>query len=165
MIQPNYSYRAITNDPNEKKSVTDGFAKSTLWGFKVGIEEKSRVLIDATDFFLHDAHQVIQRLKGRRMGNFKVDKSRSAIYLPATMNFPENTEVEALMTFTGSNPGNYLRQVTPSANSITVRMHHSFVKLPEINILQENMILELDTMQCHSKIMQYLLMNQFIFDI
>ena len=131
LIQPNYSYRAITNDPNEKKSVTDGFAKSTLWGFKVGIEEKSRVLIDATDFFLHDAHQVIQRLKGRRMGNFKVDKSRSAIYLPATMNFPENTEVEALMTFTGSNPGSYLRQVTPSANSITVRMHHSFVKLPD----------------------------------
>ena len=82
-------------------------------------------------FFLHDAHQVIQRLKGRRMGNFKVDKSRSAIYLPATMNFPENTEVEALMTFTGSNPGSYVRQVTPSANSITVRMHHSFVKLPD----------------------------------
>ena len=63
LIQPNYSYRAITNDPNEKQSVTDAFAKSTLWGFKVVIEENSRILIDATDFFLHDAHQVVQRLK------------------------------------------------------------------------------------------------------
>lgn len=64
LIQPNYSYRANTSDPNEKQSVTDAFAKSTLWGFKVETEENNRVLIDATDFFLHDAHQVVTRLKG-----------------------------------------------------------------------------------------------------
>ena len=96
LIQPNYSYRAITNDLNEKQSVTDAFAKSTLWGFKVETEENNRVLIDATDFFLHDAHQVVTRLKGRKMGNYKLDKSRSAIYLPATLNFPNNSEIESL---------------------------------------------------------------------
>ena len=50
LIQQNYYYRANTNDPMEKKSVEDGFAKSTLWGFKVEAEEKTRVLVDATDF-------------------------------------------------------------------------------------------------------------------
>ena len=67
------------------------------------------------------------------MGNYKLDKSRSAIYLPATLNFPNNSEIESLITFTGSNPGGYIRQVTPTPTSITVRMHHSFVKLPDNN--------------------------------
>ena len=133
LIQPNYRYRANTNDLKEKQSVADGFAKSTLWGFKVSAETKDRVLVDATDFFLQDAHGIVSRLKNQKMGNYKVDKSRSAIHLPATMNFPKNTEVEALMTYTGTNPGRYVRQVTPTPTAMTVRLHHSFVKLPDGN--------------------------------
>ena len=72
------------------------------------------------------------------MGNYKVDKSRSAIHLPATMNFPNNTEVEALMTYTGSNPGKYVRQTTPTSIAITMRLHHSFVELPDDNYTPRN---------------------------
>ncbi len=133
LIQPNYRYRANTNDLKEKQSVADGFAKSTLWGFKVSAETEGRVLVDATDFFLQDAHGIVSRLKNQKMGNYKVDKSRSAIHLPATMNFPKNTEVEALMTYTGTNPGRYVRQVTPTPTAMTVRLHHSFVELPDDN--------------------------------
>ena len=89
LIQPNYRYRAITDDPKEKASVADGFAKSAIWGFKVAEEENGKVLVDATDFFLNDVHGITSRLKRQKMGNYKVDKSRSAIYLPATMNFPK----------------------------------------------------------------------------
>ena len=131
LIQQNYYYRANTNDPMEKKSVEDGFAKSTLWGFKVEAEEKTRVLVDATDFFLQDSHGVVTRLKNQKMGNYKVDKSRSAIYLPETQSFPNNTDVEAIMTYTGTNAGQYVRQVAPTAGAITVRLHHSFVELPD----------------------------------
>ena len=131
LIQQNYYYRANTNDPMEKKSVEDGFAKSTLWGFKVEAEEKTRVLVDATDFFLQDSHGVVTRLKNQKMGNYKVDKSRSAIYLPETRSFPNNTDVEAIMTYTGTNAGQYVRQVAPTAGAITVRLHHSFVELPD----------------------------------
>jgi hypothetical protein len=138
LIQPNYYYRANTSDPKEKQSVADGFAKSALWGFKVEAEEKSRVLVDATDFFLDDAHGIVTRLKNQKMGNYKVDKSRSAIHLPATMNFPNNTEVEALMTYTGTNPGKYVRQVTPTPSAMTVRLHHSFVELPDKNYTPRN---------------------------
>ncbi|MGY8780266.1 MAG: zinc-dependent metalloprotease [Fidelibacterota bacterium] len=133
LIQPNYRYRANTNDPKEKQSVADGFAKSALWGFKVEAEEKGRVLVDATDFFLDDAHGIVTQLKNQKMGSYKVDKSRSAIHLPATINFPKNTEVEALITYTGTNPGRYVRQVTPTPTAITVRLHHSFVGLPDEN--------------------------------
>ena len=138
LIQPNYRYRANTDDPKEKAAVADGFAKSTLWGFEVAAEQNGRALVDATDFFLADAHGVVAKLKAQKMGDYKVDKSRSAIHIPATMNFPENTEIEALMTYTGTDPGTYVRQVTPTPESITMRLHHSFVKLPDDNYTPRN---------------------------
>ncbi|GIS47635.1 MAG: hypothetical protein Ct9H90mP20_3050 [Candidatus Neomarinimicrobiota bacterium] len=133
MMQPNYTYRALTTDKKEKQSVAEGFAKSTLWGFEVAAEESGKVLVDATEFFLQDAHGVINRLKSRKMGSYKVDISRSSIYLPGTMNFPKNSNVETMLTYTGNNPGNYVRQVTPTPTAITVRLHHSFIQLPDNN--------------------------------
>ncbi|MFX7824698.1 DUF5117 domain-containing protein, partial [Acinetobacter baumannii] len=54
--------------------------------------------------------------------------------LPNTKNFPLNSEFEATITFTGgSDAGRYVTTVTPSAEAITVRMHHSFVQLPDNN--------------------------------
>jgi hypothetical protein len=54
------------------------------------------------------------------------------------MNFPNNTEVEALMTYKGSNPGKYVRQTTPTSIAITMRLHHSFVELPDGNYTPRN---------------------------
>ena len=133
MVQPNYSYRAISDDEDEKLAVEQAFAQSIIWGFKVEAVEKSNVLVDATSFYLRDAHNVIGRLKNRRQGNYKLDQSRSAIYLPRTRAFPKNIEVEATLTFTGDSPGNWLRSVTPTAQSATVRQHHSFIQLPDDN--------------------------------
>lgn len=133
MVQPNYSYRAITDNPKEKQSVRDAFAQSILWGFEVKAEEGNRVLIDMTDFLLRDAHGVAEELKENDEGSFSVDKSRSALYRKGTMNFPKNTEFEATLTFTGSNAGEQLRSVTPTSDAFTVRQHHSFVELPDDN--------------------------------
>ncbi|HEY2675522.1 MAG TPA: zinc-dependent metalloprotease, partial [Steroidobacteraceae bacterium] len=47
-----------------------------------------------------------------------------------TKNFPLNTEVEATLTFAGDEPGQWVKQVTPEPDAITVREHHSFVQLP-----------------------------------
>src|SRR5260370_24523446 len=41
-----------------------------------------------------------------------------------------NTEVEATRRFAGEEPGRWVRDVTHSPESITVREHHSFVQLP-----------------------------------
>lgn len=131
LIQPNYYYRSSTKNLKEKESVADGFAKSTLWGFEIEAEENGKVLVNATSFFLQDSHNIISRLKDQKMGDFKVDNDRSAIFLPSTMNFPKNTEIEALITYTGLNPGKYVQQVTPTPNAITLRLHHSFVELPD----------------------------------
>lgn len=133
MVQPNYRYRAITNNIDERTAVEQAFAQSVLWGFAVTAEEDGKVLVDATDFYLQDAHDVIGTLRSQQQGNYSLDKSRSAFYLPRTKNFPQNTEVEVTLTFTGQATGGYIRSVTPSPNNITVRQHHSFVQLPDNN--------------------------------
>jgi len=130
LVQPNYDYRAISNDTDEVRAVRESFAESVLWGFTVMAEDKGKVLVDATEFFLRDAHGVADRLQGARQGSYRLEASRSAIYLPRTKNFPKNTEVEATLTFAGRPEGGYVREVAPSPDSLTVRMHHSFVELP-----------------------------------
>ena len=131
MVQPNYAFRATTDNPDERRSVEEAFARSVLWGFKVEAEEGGRVLVDATDFALRDAHGVVSTLRRTRQGDFKLDASRSALYLPSLKAFPRNTEIEATLTFTGDNPGNWLRDVAPTPEAVTVRQRHSFVALPE----------------------------------
>jgi hypothetical protein len=130
LIQENLDFRAITNDADEKKAVHDSFAESVIWGFTAVAEEGARVLVDATDFFLRDAHGVTNALRRAKQGSFRLENSRSAIYLANTKNFPLNTEVEATLTFVGDDPGAWVRSVTPDPQAITVREHHSLVQLP-----------------------------------
>jgi hypothetical protein len=133
MVQPNYRFRAITENADERRAVEEAFAQSVLWGFSVVAEETGLLLVDATDFYFQDAHDVTGRLRSMQQGNYSLDKSRSAFYLPRTKNFPQNTEVEVTLTFTGQATGSYIRSVTPTPNSVTVRQHHSFIQLPEGN--------------------------------
>ena len=131
LTQVNYRYRAISDNPKEREAVEDAFARSVIGGFNVEAEEDGVALIDATEFFLRDAKQVAQRLKDREQGEYELDPQRSAIYLPATRNFPKNTEIEAVLTYQGKNPGDWLKTVAPEPENITVRQHHSLIELPD----------------------------------
>lgn len=133
MIQPNYGFRAVSDNEDERKSVEEAFAQSVLWGFEAKASSGDNVLIDLTPFLMRDAHGVIGRLRRGNQGNYRTDASRSAIYLDRTKNFPKNSEFEAVITFTGDARGGNIRSVTPSADAVTVRMHHSFVELPDDN--------------------------------
>lgn len=131
LVQPNYRYRALSEDEAERRAVAESFAKSVIFGFKVEAEEGGRVLVDATAFLLRDAHGVADRLRQSRQGSYRFDESRSAFYLDRTKGFPKNTEVEVTTTFAGDEPGRLVASVTPTAASVTVRQHHSFVELPD----------------------------------
>ncbi|RMF25833.1 MAG: DUF5117 domain-containing protein, partial [Bacteroidetes bacterium] len=131
LVHVNYRYRAESDNPNERRSVAEAFAQSVLWGFTVHAPLGDGVLVDATDFFLRDAHGVAGRLKQRKQGTYKLDKGRSALYLERTRNFPKNSEFEALLTFTGEPQGAWIRSVTPTPDAVSVRQHHSFIELPD----------------------------------
>jgi len=133
LVQPNYRYRANSDNQDEVNAVKQAFAESVLFGFKVEAESDGKILIDLSSMLINDAHGVASSLARSRQGNFRLDASRSAIYPPMLKNFPQNTELEATITFTGQATGGYLRSVTPTPNNVTVRMHHSFIQLPDSN--------------------------------
>jgi hypothetical protein len=128
----NPGFRAATNVTSAlTRSVEESFPTSTVASWDIVAEEEGRVLVDATAFFLEDAMGVAARLQDAGQGSFRVDAGRSRIHLPRSKAFPVNTEVEAALTFTGSDPGPEIRRHTPDGRSLTLREHHSFVELPD----------------------------------
>lgn len=129
--EPNYRYQALSDNPLERLAVRDAFAPSIIWGFDIVAVSGESVLVDATDFFVRDTRNVIGQIASRGQGNFTLDKSRSAFYLENTKAFPENVEIEVELTYTSSNPGNLVNSVAATGNAITLRQHHSLIKLPD----------------------------------
>lgn len=131
LVERNLRYRAVSDNRAERRAVAESFAQSILWASQVAAESKDRVLVDLTDFLLRDVHDVIGRLRRTGQGTFKLDKMRSVVYLPRTKGFPRNTEFEAVLTFSSSQPGPLVSQVTPTPQALTIRQHQSFIQLPD----------------------------------
>lgn len=137
MIEPNYNYRAISNDPLERRAVEESFAKSVHAGFEIVAEEGDgptgrKVLVELTPFLMQDAVGAVQAITQTKQGSYKVDPMRSAMHLPRTKSFPQNTEFETIITLMGENAGAYLREVVPTPAAVTMHQHHSFVQLPDL---------------------------------
>jgi len=131
LMEPNYRFRARSDNETEVQAVRDAFAPSVHWGFDIVAQTGDRVLVDATSFFLRDARGVVRQIAQRNQGTYTLDRSRSALHLAATRSFPENTEVEATLTFTSNAPGGLVQGVAATGAAITLRQHHSFIKLPD----------------------------------
>ena len=133
LVQPNLEYRSSSPDPAERLAVTQSFAESVPAGFKVEAEENGAALIDVTDFLMSDQFGVIKQLTESKQGAYKVDKDRSAIALDRTKNFPLNSEIEVMLTFTTDKPteNSLVATVAPDAYAVTMREHYSFVQLPD----------------------------------
>jgi hypothetical protein len=140
MVQPNYGYRATSTNPAEVTAVRDAFARSVLWGFSVAAETSGRVLVDLTDFLVRDGNNIAQRLTP---GTYRLENSRSTIYMPMTRAFPINTEMEVELTFSqqpggggggrGGGGGYFegVGSVAASSEAASLRVHHSLVQLPD----------------------------------
>ena len=133
LIAPNLQYRSSSPNPSERLAVKQSFAESVLAGFKIEAEENGSVLVDATNFFQQDVFGVAEQLKASKQGDYKLDAERSAITLENTKNFPLNTEVESMLTFSTDSPAepSLVATVTPDAHSVTLREHYSFIQLPD----------------------------------
>ena len=159
LLQPNYNERSVNGSTDEKKDVADNFAQSILFGFSPVAVEGDRVLIDLTPLVVRDALHVGEGIgsgrgnpgsaiaaaaNGRGAGGgggaaaYRLDETRSAVFMDNTRNFPKNTEFEAMVTFAGTagggGGGGFGRRgggAAPDPASVTVRMHQSFVQLPD----------------------------------
>ena len=141
MVQPNYTYRAVSTNAAERKAVEDAFAKSILWGFTAIAETSGRVLVDLSDFIMRDTHGVV----GNLGAGYRFDRTRSAVFMENTKAFPKNSEIDVTTTFVSEGGGGggrgagagqiggRISDVTPTAEAVTLRLHHSFIELPDGN--------------------------------
>jgi hypothetical protein len=140
MVQPNYRFRADSDEAAEVRAVRDAFARSIVWGFTAAAATERRVLVDMNEFLLRDATGIAAQMTP---GTYRLEPSRSAIYMPMTMGFPANTEMEAELTFSrqpggggGGRGGAFFEgvgSVAATAEAASLRVHHSFVQLPDDN--------------------------------
>ncbi|MDA7840060.1 zinc-dependent metalloprotease [Luminiphilus sp.] len=131
LVALNTRYRASSDNTNERRAVAEAFARSVLWGFDIAAEQDGSLLIDLTDFAQRDSLGLSALLEQAGEGSYALDAQRSVINMPRSKAFPDNTEVDALVTFVGHPEGNILRTVAPDAGAITLHLHHSFVRLPD----------------------------------
>lgn len=131
LVENNLGYRAVSQNPDEQRAVGESFARSVVWGFESLGERDGEVFVDATEFLMRDSHGIAAALRELEEGEYAVDTSRSAIFMPRTIAFPDNSEAEAIVTFAGTPTGEILATVVPDPTLITVHLHHSFVRLPD----------------------------------
>ena len=131
VVAQNLRYRAVGGSTAQVENVRDSFATSVLASLPVEAEEGSRVLVDATPLFMRDAADVEGRLRRVNQGTFRLDAGRSGFHAPRIKSFPQNAEVETIVTFAADNPGLLVNNITPDGRAFTLRIHHSFLRAPE----------------------------------
>ena len=131
LVQENTRFIANSSNADERASVREAFAGAVLWAGDILASENNAHLIDFSSFLLADRHGVADSLNRTRQGNYAVDEKRSAVLSQQAKSFPDNTELEALLTFAGAGEGQYVRQVAADAKSLRVHQHVSLIRLPE----------------------------------
>ncbi len=130
VVDQNQSFRAIGGSEDRVENVVASFPVSVLASLPVEAEEGARVLVDASALFMRDAAGVEGELSSIRQGDMRFDASRSS-FLPEQLRaFPDNSEVETLVTFTVTGAGAVARNVLPDERAMSLRIHHSFLRAP-----------------------------------
>jgi uncharacterized protein DUF4953/uncharacterized protein DUF5117 len=128
------THRSGVADKERSRVVAESFPSSVLASLPVVADEGGRVLVDATDFLLRDTF-VAATLKQAKAGDFHQDLARSALEFDRTGAFPLNTEIEATLTFAAENPAPATAAVLPDGQTMSLRIHHTFLKPPEAGYL------------------------------
>ena len=88
------------------------------------------VLVDLAPFLISDLPDIGEWMRGSFSGKaMRFDKDRSA--LSSIKDFPENTEIEALLTYSPNDRQNFGLATVPDDRYVSVAIHYSFSKLPD----------------------------------
>jgi len=132
LVQDNTSYVANSADGDERAAVRESFSNSVLWSGDILASDNDRHVVDFSSFLLADRHGIAARLAGAKQGAYAIDLARSAVLAADAKAFPDNVELEALLTFAGSGQGEFVRQVAADPASLSMRQRISMVRLPKL---------------------------------
>ncbi|WP_341502021.1 zinc-dependent metalloprotease [Gallaecimonas sp. GXIMD4217] len=127
LLQDNLAFRAEGGSSAERRAVEQAFARSVLFG---GELVDGRYL-DVSQLVLSDRHGIAARLAATGQGSYQLSQALSAPDWASLKSFPRNTELQALLTFTGEAKGQPLRWVAPDDGHVTLVQRLSLIALPE----------------------------------
>jgi len=115
-----------------EKAMNLSLGHSVLASLKIESERDSgaAVLVDMTEVFVSDLTDISSFMQQVFHGPVRFDKSRSA--LTQTKAFPNNVEIEALLTYSPSNRNNVDFHTVPDSRYIPIKVHYSLCALPEV---------------------------------
>ncbi|WP_298633967.1 zinc-dependent metalloprotease [uncultured Umboniibacter sp.] len=131
LVEHNMRYRSTSANPAETQAVEEAFPDHVIWSFPIINANDTHWRVDATDFAFSDSMAVSDWLASMDQGSYTANQARSMIHWDRSKAFPENLEIEAVVSFTGTGAGSYLDDVVSNTDGFTVYLHHSFLKLPE----------------------------------
>jgi hypothetical protein len=127
----NTRYRS-SGTADHARSVRESFPNSVVAALPIVAEEGGRFLVDATDFALRDWLDVAGTLQETGQGTYAIARDRSGVLRANTRGYPDNSELDVALTYVAQGkPSQILSQVAPDGRAVQVRLHHSFVKLPD----------------------------------
>lgn len=135
VVFENWGFRSSDRaNAAHQRTVQEAFPPSTVAALPLVAQEGGRLLVDATDFVLRDWTGVAETLAANRQGSYTVARDRSSVYRPYTRAFPENTEIDAALTFTTTGvPGRIVQRMAPDGHALTLRQHLTLLALPDDN--------------------------------
>lgn len=134
LVEDNTRFRAVSSNPDEALSVRQAFPESVLWAGDIVGENSggdTTVIVDVTSLVVSDRHGIAHQLERAKQGKYAIDPKRSVASAADAKSFPDNTELEALLTFAGPGEAKFVNDVAPDPASLTVRQHLSLVRLPK----------------------------------
>ncbi|MEL7312164.1 MAG: zinc-dependent metalloprotease [Pseudomonadota bacterium] len=130
-IADNLEYRATSADPDERRATRESFARSIIWSTPILARgPDGGALIDLREFLVRDQLGIADLMKQANQGTFALNDSLSLLAREQLV-FPDNLELEAVLTFTSSNPGDEVYATASDPRAVSLALHHSIVRLPE----------------------------------
>lgn len=132
LVLENWGYRVSSGNAEHARTVGEAFPPSTVAAMPLLADENGRLLVDVTDVVMRDWNDVAATLARAQQGAYAVAPDRSTIYREYTQAFPENTEIDAAITYaTPGRPGGTVASIVPDGHAFTLRQHLTFLKLPD----------------------------------
>lgn len=131
--QENWTYRATSENPLERRAVRESFARSFIWSGEVKASgPDGQSLVDISGFLSRDALGVAQTLKNHpKGGSYSIAADRTFVDAKGALAFPDNVEFDAYLTLTSDAPGDEVWATAADGRAITLVQHHSLVRLPD----------------------------------
>lgn len=126
----NDRFRATGATEAEQRSVAQSFAASTIWTGDVAARQvDGSLLVDISSFLTRDDLGLTAALKEE--GEFELKPELSIADSNFVKVFPENIELRGRLTFVSKEPGEEIRNISPTGDNLSVTIRHSFLALPD----------------------------------